>query len=284
MAFQLFDSQLGEYSLPSVLLERLTHPEAEPSYHRPAKTARETHTLPNSQSSSFNDSSASQHSNTNFHSASNQNPASNYSTLIEAATPATSVSNASTQDYNLEYDESPYATSQPKNTMTTIPTPQTVQQVHAAVHPGQSSQMHTSAPKRMANGDIKYSPGSVSTSPTQVGHSAHSRSSSTHSRNEEINENFRARRNGTTQDNRCIGSTWNVESVSQLTTQSPTVFPIAISYCTNNKSHKTSETPDVGIFKPKEPQNDWNESAKCYYIPATARHIRVFLARTRADQ
>ena len=140
-----------------------------------------------SRSSSFNDSMASQQS-VYQHLSGSKFQSSNALSFPGAYTPATSLSNNSSQERTM-IDGYPTAMCIDGETSAQGTTPAlTTRPPYRTSNTDPSCNIHTNAPKRMVNGEIKSPKGSLPTSPTDSRLYAHSRNSSTTSRSSQIGE------------------------------------------------------------------------------------------------
>ena len=141
-------------------------------------SARES--APNSQSSSFDDSQGSQ-----YRPVSSGSFSSSQIRLPRETTPATSLSNPSSQEHMAEREQRTHgAPHSPR-----VPTKLDTRFGQAPVaNMGRPHQEHTSAPKRSADGQIKEPTPTSPTSPGYTGRYEHSRHSSTTSRGSQVGE------------------------------------------------------------------------------------------------
>ena len=115
--------------------------------------------------------------------------------LPRATTPATSLSNHSSQERSSDPGCSKISVVGNLNTSPTKPTDQGSRLSGHVARPTAARQDHTSAPKRMRNGELKSNTSSLETSPTECRANLHSRTSSTASR-----EGQAAEASGTSKD------------------------------------------------------------------------------------
>ena len=160
--------------------------EPESRHYPPTRQHFEAHSLPQSQTSSFNGSFASQQSGSQPLAVreldSCQQP------LNAPYTPATSLSNNSSQEPIMNHEDAQDPRTHMENNIRASATDQASQLQLISTQSPTSHQAYTSAPKRMANGDIKSPPNSYPTSPIDPNSYAHSRNSSSTSRTSHIGE------------------------------------------------------------------------------------------------
>ncbi|KAL9125907.1 MAG: hypothetical protein Q9217_004954, partial [Psora testacea] len=161
----------------------MAHDPMSPRGRAYARSPLDVGSVPPSQSSSFNDSMTSQQSVCPLSSTSNPH------LRLGVHTPATSLSNNSSQEHAMTDDYTSGMSIGDEARIAQAPSSaSTSRTIYPTSRHTSSTENYTSAPKRLANGEFKSPKGSLPTSPTESSIFAHSRHSSTTSRSSQIGE------------------------------------------------------------------------------------------------